>query len=133
MALLSFCTYKRQNESLLRAYRMFKYYMLTAHLYCLAQLTFASTTPLYLYTLNNRIDAINTTLALFLLIAICFALISLAYITSISKFDGSFEEKSSKAATRQTVQHSKDTEQNESNIVINLSNMKDAGKRGEQN
>lgn len=69
---------------------MFKYYMLTVHLYCLAQLTFASTSPIYHYILNNRVDAINITLSLFLLIAICFSLISLCYITSISKFDGSF-------------------------------------------
>jgi hypothetical protein len=108
--LVSLCSSKCESESLLRGYRIFKYYMLTAHLYCLAQLTYASTTPLYHYTLNNRIDAANITLALFLLITICFSLVSLCYTTSISKFDGSFEEKSSKAATRQTVHHSKHTE-----------------------
>jgi hypothetical protein len=127
-AIISFCSSHIEAESLQKGHRLFKYYMLTAHLYFLMQITFASTSAIYNYTLNNRIDAVNITLALFVLIGVCFFLVSLCYITSISKFDGSFEEKSSKAATRQTVHHSKETEQNESNIVINLSNIKEAGR-----
>lgn len=131
--ILSLFSSKCENEPLLRGYRMFKYYMLTAHLYFVAQLTYAATSPVFHYTLNNRIDAINITLSLFLLIAICFSLVSLCYVTSISKFDGSFEEKSSRAATHHSVHLSKDTEQNESNIVINLSNIKEASSRVEHN
>lgn len=82
---------------------MFKYYLLTIHLYFFIQLTYSATYGIYNYILENRADAINVTLALFMLIASAFFVISLWYITCISKFDGSFDEMSSKAATRNTV------------------------------
>lgn len=106
---------------------MVKYFLLTFHIFFLLQLTFASFNALTNYTLSNRIDAINITLALFILIGISFYIASLWYITSISKFDGSLDEMSSKAATRQTVEKesSSNTEQNDSNIVINLSSVKE--------
>ena len=100
---------------------------MTFHIFFLLQLTFASLTALTHYTLSNKIDAINITLALFILIGVAFFIASLWYITGISKFDGSQEEMSSKAATRQTVEKesSSNTEQNDSNIVINLSSVKE--------
>ena len=100
---------------------------MTFHIFFLLQLTFASFTALTHYTLSNKIDAINITLALFILIGVAFFIASLWYITGISKFDGSQEEMSSKAATRQTVEKesSSNTEQNDSNIVINLSSVKE--------
>jgi hypothetical protein len=64
------------------------------------QSTFAATYAVYNYTLSNKIDAFNTTLALFMLIGICFFLAFLWYITYISKFDGNYDAMSSRAATR---------------------------------
>jgi hypothetical protein len=115
---------------LLKIYRMLKYFLLTAHLFFLTQLSYAAAYGIVNYELSDRIDAINITLALFLLVGIVFFVISLWYITSISKFDGSYDEMSSKAATRNTIQKepSKNTEQNESNIVINLSNVKESSR-----
>ncbi len=89
-AIISFCSSNIEAEPLQKGRLLFKYYLLTAHLYFLMQITFASTSAIYNHTLNNRIDAINVTAALFLLIGLIFFLISLCYITSISKFDGSF-------------------------------------------
>jgi hypothetical protein len=102
--ILYFFNFHIEGETLLKCYRMFKYFLLTAHLFFLSQLTFASLNALTSYTLNNRIDAVNITFGLFMLIGICFFIASLWYITRISKFDGSFDEMSSKAATRHTIE-----------------------------
>ena len=88
--IISFFNLHIEADLLVKVQRMFKYFLLTAHLLFFMQITYAAFYAVYNYTLNNKIDAMNITLGVFLSIALSFFIISLWYITRISKFDGSF-------------------------------------------
>ena len=62
------------------------YYLLTLQLTVILQLTYYSVFALSKYQLNNNIDAVNTTVSIFLLCSILFIIAALWYLTYVSKF-----------------------------------------------
>lgn len=67
---------------------MLKYYLLTLHLAVFLQLAYSSMYALSKYQLNNRIDAANITISLFITFSAVFLTVLLWYVTAKNKFVG---------------------------------------------
>jgi hypothetical protein len=62
------------------------YYLLTLQLLLLTQMVYFSLYALLKYTLNNKIDAINTAISLFFFLSVVFFLAALYFLTANSHF-----------------------------------------------
>lgn len=105
------------------------YYLLSLQLLVLMQVAYFSLYSLSKYQLITRTDSINTTLSLFLSLFILFFIVSLWYLTAISRFEGTADDLNSKAATRHTQEKeptNKTDEQEYYNRVVNLSEIKES-------
>lgn len=111
------------------------YYLLSVQLIVLMQVSYYSVYALGKYTLNNRTDAINITLSLFMLFSVLFFMASLWYLTFKSKFEGTEDNLTSKAATRHTEdkEPSNQTEEVDYHQVINMSAIKESTKYEDSN
>lgn len=79
------------GENLNKWLAMLKYYIFIVHLMVVPQICYASLNSLSNFRLLNRIDSINTTLSLLILLFVILMLVSLWYLTKISNFTGFYD------------------------------------------